>query len=90
LGQRELERMWSFLAIAEHKNRAVPAITMTGNDADYRQRVADTDARIRKFLVSSNFMTIPASIPPTMVAAERETPGIIATAWAKPTIAASP
>lgn len=66
LGQRELERMWSFLAIAEHKNRAVPAITMTGNDADYRQRVADTDARIRKFLVNSDFMTIPASIPPTL------------------------
>ena len=66
LGQRELERMWSFLAIAEHKNRAVPAITMAGNDGDYRQRVADTDARIRKFLVSSEFMTIPASIPPTL------------------------
>ncbi|OYZ13711.1 MAG: hypothetical protein B7Y35_07585 [Sphingomonadales bacterium 28-64-96] len=66
LGQRELERMWSFLAIAEHKNRAVPAINMAGNDADYRQRVADTDARIRKFLVSSDFMTIPAGIPPTL------------------------
>ncbi len=66
LGQRELERMWSFLAIAEHRNRAVPAITMAGNDTDYRQRVADTDARIRKFLVSSDFMTIPASIPPTL------------------------
>jgi hypothetical protein len=66
LGQRELERMWSFLAIAENKNRAVPAITMAGNDADYRQRVADTDARIRKFLVSSDFMTIPAGIPATL------------------------
>ena len=57
LGQRELERMWSFLAIAEHRNRAVPAITMAGNDAD---------PRIRKFLVSSDFMTIPAAIPPTL------------------------
>ena len=66
LGQRELERMWSFLAIAEHKNRAVPAIAMADNDADYRQRVADTDARIRKFLVSSEFMTVPASIPATL------------------------
>jgi hypothetical protein len=66
LGQRELERMWSFLAIAEHKNRAVPAITMAGNDTDYRQRVADTDARIRKFLASSEFMTIPAGIPATL------------------------
>jgi hypothetical protein len=66
LGQRELERMWSFLAIAEHKNRAVPAIAMAANDADYRQRVADTDARIRKFLVNSEFMTVPASIPATL------------------------
>lgn len=66
LGQRELERMWSFLAIAEHRNRAAPAMTMAGNDADYRQRVADTDARIRKFLVNSEFMTIPAGIPATL------------------------
>lgn len=66
LGQRELERMWSFLAIAEHRNRALPAIGMAGNDADYRQRVADTDARIRKFLVSSDFMSIPAVIPTTL------------------------
>jgi hypothetical protein len=44
----------------------VPAITMAGNDADYRQRVANTDARIRKFLVSSDFMTIPAGIPATL------------------------
>lgn len=66
LGQRELERMWGFLAIAEHKNRALPTIAMASNDTDYRQRVADTDARIRRFLTERDFMTIPPGIPPSL------------------------
>lgn len=66
LGQRELERMWGFVALAEHRNRALPPIAMASSDAEYRSRVADTDARIRRFLVERDFMTIPASIPPSL------------------------
>lgn len=68
LGQRELERMWALLAIEQHRNRALPPLRLAANDAEYKARVAETDARIRRFLTETGFMTIPAGIPDTLAA----------------------
>lgn len=63
LSQRELDRMWALLAIERHRNRNLPEIAIATSEADYLARVADTDARVRRFLVDSQFLTIPPAIP---------------------------
>lgn len=63
LGQRELDRLWGFYALERHRNRNVPEIAMARSAKDYMQRLADTDARVRKFLVEKDFITIPPSMP---------------------------
>lgn len=65
ISQRELDRMMAFTAIAEHRNKGLPKLEMASNDADYKARVADTDARVRRFL-EGGFMTIPPAIPKTL------------------------
>jgi len=63
LGQRELDRFWGFYALERHQNRDLPEIAISPSAEDYMQRVADTDARVRKFLVEKEFITIPPSMP---------------------------
>jgi hypothetical protein len=63
LGQRELERMTALLAIERHRNRKLPEIGLATSEADYLARVADTDLRVRRFLVEKDFLTIPPAIP---------------------------
>lgn len=62
ISQRELDRLMAFTAIAEHRNAKLPKLAMAANEADYKARVAETDARVRRFL-SGGFMTIPPGIP---------------------------
>ena len=66
LSQRELDRMWGLLAIEQHRNSALPEIRIASSEAEYLARVADTDARVRRFLVDKDFMTIPPGIPATL------------------------
>lgn len=63
LGQRELERFSGFYALERHRNRKLPEIALARSEAEYLKRVEDTDARIRRFIVAEEFMTIPRSIP---------------------------
>lgn len=63
LAQRELERFTGLHAIERHRNRKLPEIAIASSEADYLARVADTDARIRRFLVEAEFMTIPPAVP---------------------------
>jgi hypothetical protein len=63
LGQRELDRFWGFYALERHRNRGLPEIAISQSAETYMQRLADTDARIRKFLVDKDFITIPPSVP---------------------------
>ncbi|PZN94371.1 MAG: hypothetical protein DCF31_09710 [Alphaproteobacteria bacterium] len=66
LSQRELDRMWADLALEQSRNSGLPEIAIARTEADYLARVADTDARIRRFLVDRRFMTIPPEIPATL------------------------
>ena len=59
LGQRELERLWSVYALEQHRNRHLPVIELPNSAEEYARRIADTDKRIRKFLVEEDIITIP-------------------------------
>lgn len=59
LGQRELERLWSVYALEQHRNRHLPVIELPNSAEEYARRIADTDTRIRKFLVEEDIITIP-------------------------------
>jgi hypothetical protein len=63
LSQRELDRMWAFYALERHRNKGLPEIALPTSAAEYEQRVARTDAKIRDWLVKSEFITIPDYIP---------------------------
>jgi hypothetical protein len=63
LAQRELERFTGFYALERHRNRKLPEIALATSEADYLARLADTDARIRRFMVEQEFMTIPPAVP---------------------------
>jgi hypothetical protein len=63
LSQRELDRMWSFYALERHRNEGLPELRLPTSAAEYEQRVAEMDERIRRWLVDSRFMTIPDHFP---------------------------
>lgn len=63
LSQREIERFWAFYALERHRNRDLPEITISSSGEEYLQRLADTDKRVRDFLVKEEFITIPEFIP---------------------------
>ena len=59
LGLRELDRLWTVLALEQHRNRHLPKIELPGSAEEYAARIADTDKRIREFLVEKEVITIP-------------------------------
>ena len=59
LGLRELDRLWSVLALEKHRNRELPEIELPTTAEDYAARIAETDKRIRTFLVEREIITIP-------------------------------
>ena len=59
LGLRELDRLWSVLALEKHHNRHLPEIELPETAEDYAARIAETDKRIRTFLVKQEIITIP-------------------------------
>ena len=59
LGLRELERLWSVYALEQHRNRDLPVIELPTSAEEYAQRIAETDERIRTFLVEEDIITIP-------------------------------
>ncbi len=63
LAEREFDRLWGFYALERHRNRRLPEIPLPTSREDYHQRLAETDARIRRFLVEEQFITIPDYIP---------------------------
>jgi hypothetical protein len=63
LGQRELQRFTGFYALERHRNRKLPEIALARSAAEYLKRIEETDARIRRFIVAEEFMTIPPTIP---------------------------
>ncbi len=63
LAERELERLWGFYALEQHRNRDLPELTIAGSQAAYQDRLASTDAHLRKWLRSESFISIPDYIP---------------------------
>ncbi|MDO9487734.1 MAG: DUF885 family protein [Sphingomonadaceae bacterium] len=63
IGQRELDRFWGFYAVERHRNAKLPEIALPKDGAEYMKRVADTDARIRKWIADEQIITIPSYIP---------------------------
>lgn len=59
LGAAEWDRTMAAYALAQHKDRAAPALTVSPDEAEYRRRIAATDANIRDFLVREEIITIP-------------------------------
>ena len=59
LGLRELDRLWTVLALEQHRNRHLPKIELPGSGEEYAARIAATDKRIREFLVEKEVITIP-------------------------------
>jgi len=63
LGQRELERIWAFYALEQHRNRKLPQLTLATSQQQYEARIAAVDRDIRNFIKSEEFMTLPDYIP---------------------------
>ena len=59
LGLRELDRLWSVYALEQHRNRNLPVIDLPTSAEEYAERIAETDRRIRSFLVEHEIITIP-------------------------------
>lgn len=65
LAQRELERTWAFYTTERHRNRKLPELELPKSAEDYEAQLAGTDAKIRKWLVDEEIITIPDYIPKT-------------------------
>lgn len=63
LSQRELDRMWAFYALEQHRNRGLPPLELSKSGDEYRQRLAETDDLVRNWLVEEEFITIPDYVP---------------------------
>lgn len=59
LGERELDRLWSIYALAQHRNRHEPELELPASAEEYAQRLAEVDASIRAFLLKDEIITIP-------------------------------
>ncbi len=62
LGQRELDRLWALYALERHRNRNIPEIEISRSGEEYRSRIDETDAIIRRFLVDEEIITVPEFI----------------------------
>jgi len=63
LSQRELDHLWAFYPLEQHRNRDLPEIDLSGSGEEYRQRLAETDEMVRNWLVEQEIITIPDHIP---------------------------
>ncbi len=63
MAERELERVEAFHALERERNRGLPEIELARSEEEYLQRIADTDAWIRDWLVAEDFISIPEFIP---------------------------
>jgi hypothetical protein len=63
LAQREMERQRAFLALERHRNRELPEIALPASEAEYLQRLADTDALIRDWIVAESIISMPDYVP---------------------------
>jgi hypothetical protein len=63
VAKREVDRQRAFLALERHRNRKLPEIAMPKDEAEYLQRLADTDAKVRKWMVEEAIIELPSFVP---------------------------
>jgi len=59
LSEREHERTTAALALLRHRNRDEPELQLSGSAREQAEKVATTDAIVRKFLTQEDIVTIP-------------------------------
>ena len=59
LAEREHERMTAALTLLRHRNRALPQIELSQSAAEQEAKIAETDARVRRFLTEQEIISIP-------------------------------
>ncbi len=64
LGERELQRALTFLAIEENRNRNLPELTPATSKEQYDAMTAEAEAQIRAIIADQNLLTIPSDTPP--------------------------
>ena len=64
LAQREHERMTAALALTRHRNRNLPRIALSKSKAEQEAKVAETDRKLREFMVREQIVTIPDFVGP--------------------------
>lgn len=64
LAEREHSRLTGDLALVRHRNRALPALTLSRSKAEQDAKIANTDRQVRDFLSSQEIVTIPTDIGP--------------------------
>ncbi|MGF7147619.1 hypothetical protein FHS96_001228 [Sphingomonas zeicaulis] len=65
LAERELERHWANYTTERHRNRKLPELALPKSGAEYEAQLAGTDAKIRKWLVDEEIISVPDYMPKT-------------------------
>jgi hypothetical protein len=63
LGDRELERARTLLAIERHRNRDLPELLPATTAEEHERRTREAETHIREFTARNRILTIPADIP---------------------------
>lgn len=65
VGERELARARTLLAIERHKNRNVPELVPAATAEEHERRTREAETWIRTFTAREQLLTIPPDIPPS-------------------------
>lgn len=68
--QRELDRAWAYLKLAENQSRRMPALAPVGSADDYRRRYRAAVSEFVEFLQREEVFTVPAYVKPALEARE--------------------
>ncbi len=63
IGERELQRARTLLAIERNRNRALPELVPVATAEEHEKRTREAETWIRAFTASEQLLTIPADIP---------------------------
>jgi uncharacterized protein (DUF885 family) len=62
-GDREYARAMAALALEQNRNRHLPPLQPAASNSEYNRRKDEADARVRRFIAESGFLTLPPDVP---------------------------
>jgi hypothetical protein len=68
--RRELERAWTHLKLAEHRDRELPKLEMIATEEEYRRRYREAVKEFVAFLRDGQIFTVPDYYEPALMARE--------------------